>query len=48
MEVMGCQVHAIRKAIRPIFADLVTIIVTKKVKVYNLNDGNEAHIYLQP
>ena len=26
MEVMGCQVHAIGKAIRPLFADPVTII----------------------
>jgi len=25
MEVMGCQVHAIGKAIRPLFADPVTI-----------------------
>jgi len=25
MEVMGCQVHAIGKAIRTLFADLVTI-----------------------
>jgi len=24
MEVMGCQVHAIGKPIRPLFADLVT------------------------
>jgi len=25
MEVMGCQVHVIGKAIRPLFTDLVTI-----------------------
>jgi len=31
MEVIGCQVHAIGKAIRPLFTDLVTFINTKKI-----------------
>ena len=29
MEVIGCQVHAIGKAIRPLFADLVTLCMKK-------------------
>ena len=29
MAVMGCQVHAIRKAIRPLFTDSVTIMASE-------------------